>query len=78
MTNDADAGVLRIVIVTGDVMISGRIARRICVSLYRMHLLALYGPVQTGPKRSRRRGAGRGGLLSPAVSARFPRAARRS
>lgn len=43
MTNDADAGVLRIVIVTGDVMISGRIARRICVSLYRMHLLALYG-----------------------------------
>ena len=32
---------------TGDVMISGKFARFIYVSLYRMHLMALYGPLQT-------------------------------
>ncbi len=30
-------------ILTGDVMVSGRIARYIYISLYRMHLMALYG-----------------------------------
>ena len=35
---------------TGDVMVSGRIARYIYVSLYRMHLLALYGVVRTRVK----------------------------
>ncbi len=32
---------------TGDVMVSGRIARIIYVSLYRMHLMALHGPIAT-------------------------------
>ncbi len=35
---------------TGDVMVSGRIARYIYVSLYRMHLLALYGFSRTAVK----------------------------
>ncbi|NHN39821.1 NAD(P)/FAD-dependent oxidoreductase [Pseudomaricurvus alcaniphilus] len=35
---------------TGDVMVSGRIARVIYVSLYRMHLMAVHGVLRTGLK----------------------------
>ena len=35
---------------TGDVFVSGRIARLIYKSLYRMHLLALYGYTRTAVK----------------------------